>query len=1145
MLAGGNYTIANFIPGNFTITPAPLTVSATATSMVYGSTVPSLNYTYTGLVNGDTSASLTGSLTTTATSTANVGSNYPISQATLLANGNYTIASFIPANVTITPAPLIIIADSKSIVYGDRVLPALTYTQTGLIGSDQIIGTLAAPTNLNLFNGNDGSASPVSTLANSVIYPIGRGTLTAGPNYVITYVPANVNVTPKALTIYTAPIASMTYGTSLNLSSVVASADGLINGDYITSVSANFVNNGISSGTIGSATPAGSYAGSIRVVPGSEAGVGLSNYIPSYRAGDLTIGKANLTVTVASDAKLVTTPDTPNYGGIIASGFKNGETLADLTGTATVIRTNSGVETAGSYSGVLTASGLSSNNYNINYVPGSYTILPANTLLVKLGNVTATYGSVITYAPVASYLTSNNVVISSSNGSGLTISPPNGNQITITDNAGGQYQFTVTPIGGQLSSTNNLNAGAYQLSAGSPVISGSNFTSAFVVGSATIQPRPLAVGQDFTLGTISKVYDGNTSINAASSAINATSNSNIIGGDIVQISATGSYGSKNVGSNIQYTIDVNLGGKDSGNYYIAGGSAVTANNGVITQLTTPVAWVGPTAGGIWSNPNNWAAGAIPDFANVKYVTIPAGTSVVYDSGLTAPVETTVTNSGNITFNTGTASTIPMVINGNGSITVATNTMATLTGDNAYTGNANIGTNASLIAGSNMALGAGNISGSGGSFGMLPNMQLTAVNATGSLTLISNINTSGTQSYGTIILGAGTIGLTANNAAISLLGTVDATTSKAQSLIVNAGNGVVTIGDSIGSTARLGSLDVTGGAIYILADILTASSQQYHGQIYIGDASYLGKTATVGFLFGSYRSYFEYQRGNLTSTIDYLNTNPIFIRNMISEDPQVIFDGAVNDTVANTHTLLVAAIAPSASSAANNPPLISFSQQVGLIKPLYSLNSQTAINQSAVPITSADQYVGNITIVGGAGTYSSQTYSAASMTASAAAVGGAVTFSVYDPTAKVNFMLPTHTSNGVEQLNLYNGNFASLAINGSTNYSGNPNSGSGSNQWAVTTLGNALGYVAPAQQQPVIQSTISGAALREAFENQINQVQTNIAQNDMVVPEVTVDTIMEDNSAQPISGEKSKSNKKQTDSDCGTDQGSTKDCSKAK
>ena len=45
--------------------------------MTYGDPVPALTYTYTGLVNGDTSATFTGGLDTTATSSSSVGS-YPI-----------------------------------------------------------------------------------------------------------------------------------------------------------------------------------------------------------------------------------------------------------------------------------------------------------------------------------------------------------------------------------------------------------------------------------------------------------------------------------------------------------------------------------------------------------------------------------------------------------------------------------------------------------------------------------------------------------------------------------------------------------------------------------------------------------------------------------------------------------------------------------------------------------------------------------------------------------------------------------------------------------------------------------------------------------------------------------------------------------
>ena len=42
------------------VNPAPLTVAATNQNKLYGAALPTLTYTYTGLVNGDASASFSG-----------------------------------------------------------------------------------------------------------------------------------------------------------------------------------------------------------------------------------------------------------------------------------------------------------------------------------------------------------------------------------------------------------------------------------------------------------------------------------------------------------------------------------------------------------------------------------------------------------------------------------------------------------------------------------------------------------------------------------------------------------------------------------------------------------------------------------------------------------------------------------------------------------------------------------------------------------------------------------------------------------------------------------------------------------------------------------------------------------------------------
>ena len=96
------------------VDPAPLTVYADPQTMTYGSAVPALTFTATGFVNGDTAASLPGSLATAATSSSPVGS-YDITLGTLGIsdanasgfNSNYDI-TYYDASLTVSQAaPLI------------------------------------------------------------------------------------------------------------------------------------------------------------------------------------------------------------------------------------------------------------------------------------------------------------------------------------------------------------------------------------------------------------------------------------------------------------------------------------------------------------------------------------------------------------------------------------------------------------------------------------------------------------------------------------------------------------------------------------------------------------------------------------------------------------------------------------------------------------------------------------------------------------------------------------------------------------------------------------------------------------------------------------------------------------------------------
>jgi hypothetical protein len=159
-------------------------VTADAKGKVYGDADPQLTYRLTGgsLVGSD---QLTGSLTRQPGD--NVGS-YAIQQGTLTAGSNYDLI-YVGANLEISPRQLTVTADAKSKVYGEAD-PRWTYQVTGgsLVGGDQLTGGLARQTGDNI-----GS------------YAIGQGTLTAGNNYQISYVAANLGINRPAFTITPAP----------------------------------------------------------------------------------------------------------------------------------------------------------------------------------------------------------------------------------------------------------------------------------------------------------------------------------------------------------------------------------------------------------------------------------------------------------------------------------------------------------------------------------------------------------------------------------------------------------------------------------------------------------------------------------------------------------------------------------------------------------------------------------------------------------------------------------------------------------------------------------------------------------------------------------------------------------------------------
>jgi fibronectin-binding autotransporter adhesin len=273
------------------IAPASLSVTADGQGMTYGGSVPALTYQYTGLVNGDTSASFTGGLATAATGGSYVGS-YDITQGDLAATGNYTIGTFTKGTLKVNPADLYVTATANSKTYGQTASDGGAVT--GVVNNDGITATFSSP--------GDAATAGVGkyTISASLSDPNGKLS-----NYTVHEADATLTVTPATLTV-TADNASRIYG--IANPAFTASYSGFVNGQDLAG-----------SGVTGSpslttvATPTslpGAYA-----ITAARGTLAAANYAFAFAGGTLTVNPDTLT----GGGLGVTTPLGAPFAGDVAA----------------------------------------------------------------------------------------------------------------------------------------------------------------------------------------------------------------------------------------------------------------------------------------------------------------------------------------------------------------------------------------------------------------------------------------------------------------------------------------------------------------------------------------------------------------------------------------------------------------------------------------------------------------------------------------------------------------------------------------------------------------------------------------------------------------------------------------------------------
>jgi hypothetical protein len=131
-----NYSVT-LSAGTLTITPAVLTVIADNKTGVCGAPLPALTASYTGFVNGDTAAVLTGlpGLTTTATSASSAGTYAIIASVGTLSAANYTF-TFVNGTLTLAQGSTTtaVVTSAPTSVYGQPVTFAATVSALAASG---------------------------------------------------------------------------------------------------------------------------------------------------------------------------------------------------------------------------------------------------------------------------------------------------------------------------------------------------------------------------------------------------------------------------------------------------------------------------------------------------------------------------------------------------------------------------------------------------------------------------------------------------------------------------------------------------------------------------------------------------------------------------------------------------------------------------------------------------------------------------------------------------------------------------------------------------------------------------------------------------------------------------------------------------
>lgn len=344
-----NYTIT-YVPGSFKVNVKTLEIKASSPADIsYGSAVPTVTPIYSGFVGSDsiTTAPTCGTNYTVGSSVA----SYKTTCSGAAASANYVI-TYVSGGFNATKATAAVNAAANGKTYGDAE-PTLGTTNSGFLAADLGAGKIT-------FSASRAAGEGFGTYA---ITPAAADNNTGLlDNYVVTYNPANFSISKKDAT-WTTDNNSKIYGDAEPSPLTTGSGSGFLTVDGVSASYSRAAGNGV-----------GNYAITANL---SATAVGaLNNYNITNNGANFEIKKKALKITASSPADIAygsAVPTiTPSYDGFI-TGDSAGNSLTKSPNCATNYTQGAVV---GAYA--TSCSDAASNNYDISYAGGGFSVVKAN-----------------------------------------------------------------------------------------------------------------------------------------------------------------------------------------------------------------------------------------------------------------------------------------------------------------------------------------------------------------------------------------------------------------------------------------------------------------------------------------------------------------------------------------------------------------------------------------------------------------------------------------------------------------------------------------------------------------------------------------------------------------------------------------------